>query len=165
MIYSHIYFGANEFDSLMLLSTLSIGFGVFKNQLLTGYLKLCSYFKSVDQSNYQLAYSEFKKLAFPSQIPLIERGVSLEDTMTKGTGEACIMRLSFDTPIHLSDHYESFMGAVENDIIRAIKDHHLQEELGLQARLIDDSDEGFLVSIGFPYHSNKKAGRVILPTS
>jgi class 3 adenylate cyclase len=99
------------------------------------------------------AFNQLKKVFYPHQIDQIKSGIELEKTMPTGRGEAAV--ISFDIIESSKIQQPHAKAFIENSIkscVSIISENYDPERLRANGYRIKEVGDGFLCSIGYPFH-------------
>ncbi|MBC7531806.1 MAG: hypothetical protein H7318_09525 [Oligoflexus sp.] len=131
---------------------IGVAIGAILNSLVFRLFRYQFYFSQQEKSLRNHAYKQLEKMLYPHQRRMIEDGLTLEETMPVGYGEACV--IAFDV-IESSKIKSPYARTLLQNVLKKCQslmmENYSQSDFEANAYRIKEMGDGFLCSVGFPF--------------
>ncbi|MBC7660011.1 MAG: hypothetical protein H7249_09910 [Chitinophagaceae bacterium] len=136
------------------LGTMFIGaaLGAAVNSLILRLFRYQFYFGCQEKNLRNHAYKQLEKMLYPHQRRMIEDGLTLEETMPVGWGEACVIAFDVIESAKIkSPHARMLLQNVLKKCQNLMMENYSQSDFEANAYRIKEMGDGFLCSVGYPF--------------
>jgi len=127
--------------------------GIVLNVLIINLYRYKFYFSQQEKLLRNHAYRQLEKMVYPHQRQMIEDGRNLEETMPVGWGEACVLAFDVVESSKIkSPHVRELLQTVLKRCHAIMMKGYTQDRFEANGYRIKEMGDGFLCSVGYPFH-------------